>query len=1014
MGVRDWFRRKTPTPSPPPSKVPPELTPKDTPAVEAIKDAIASNASSGGTSRGGGGGSSGGYGGGSSNLMTTRAGVTSVSTGQVVIPMKPIATQTGPTTQQLAFAQAQQRRDTQIIVSGSGGTKIGTSGYIGNAIVPGTGGLTANQYRRLLTDQAIKRGDITESQRGSVRFKGYVEPIIKDTITKTNGKKTGEYTSFTGADTAFLGTGINDLNNVISAGDFLGTGIRSTTGTNVKIPFWTRVKYAPQTGFNAFSSAIKEDTSPIPFLSSAFSGFGILDVGVGKTKGDTGLSQLPFETRGTENIYRVSPKNIKQIQTQNIISTGNLPPEVVLGKKAEFYAKDLQQQVNTGKLTVEEANILLGEKVKSYSTSTDFNAFLGAYGSKTAIGDVSQRTKLSDYTIPVGYVASSVIAPNVAGVVLGGDLIGKSTQSFGKGFLNKDLTTFQKVKEIGKGGVYAGLGLSSFGFVSQNLNLARNVDRQALRDIESASFKIDWKTSYRIKTKTGYTDYIKATKRSGTNKLDVELYSTSKIGGKSSRGTGAQTLRFDSFETGQRTFTTQGFNFKVNKPITIPKGDKDIFTYGVGTGKFSLTKQLSYKENPLKQIYGDRVGVLKTNLPKSYELPINFKQFDRNIQKFSYGGGVAEGKKAVIFSSGKPNIAVLSKNEIRSVVVTPKGTGFPTEFNVAEYGLKGFGYSKDIYGSLRIINLKTPTGTRIVSGGTKTIVGKGGSNLIQNLKLSSMVQSPTAISYPSLTKSVSSSLTKSVVKPTNILAGVIPASAYAGLGMYERTESIGMVMPRQSNVLETNYKFSERQPQIYSQGTSVLQQDKQKTKLILSSVVSQGSSTKTNQRNMIGQIQPQKTRTKQKTKQILKQVSINLPRMPRQPKPPRTPRIQKPPVGFAFKFPKYKMPKQSKGLYPVLGRRFGKFKVVGVGKSKQQALSLGKDWASRTLGATFTVKGAKQRKIKGFYSKEAKEGTLYVEKIGRRLKKRGTEVKEIQLYKKAKPKKKSKKRSKKK
>ena len=81
MGIRDWFRRKTPTPSPPPSKAPPELTPKDTPAVEAIKEAI-ERKSTGGTSRGGGGGSQGVSS--SENLMTTREGVVDVRTGKVV------------------------------------------------------------------------------------------------------------------------------------------------------------------------------------------------------------------------------------------------------------------------------------------------------------------------------------------------------------------------------------------------------------------------------------------------------------------------------------------------------------------------------------------------------------------------------------------------------------------------------------------------------------------------------------------------------------------------------------------------------------------------------------------------------------------------------------------------------------------------------------------------------------------------------------------------------------------
>jgi len=101
-------------------------------------------------------------------------------------------------------------------------------------------------------------------------------------------------------------------------------------------------------------------------------------------------------------------------------------------------------------------------------------------------------------------------------------------------------------------------------------------------------------------------------------------------------------------------------------------------------------------------------------------------------------------------------------------------------------------------------------------------------------------------------------------------------------------------------------------------------------------------------------------------------------------------------------FPKFgkSQPRKSRGgSFAVLGRRFGKFKVVGFGRTKGQALLFGKGWASRTLGTSFTIKGVTGKKsLKGFYTKKGKEGTVYTEKIGRRLKKGGSEVKEIQLY----------------
>ena len=45
-------------------------------------------------------------------------------------------------------------------------------------------------------------------------------------------------------------------------------------------------------------------------------------------------------------------------------------------------------------------------------------------------------------------------------------------------------------------------------------------------------------------------------------------------------------------------------------------------------------------------------------------------------------------------------------------------------------------------------------------------------------------------------------------------------------------------------------------------------------------------------------------------------------------------------------------------LLPVFGRRFGKFKLIGKARSEGGALRLGKGWASKTLGATFKVKGS--------------------------------------------------------
>jgi hypothetical protein len=113
--------------------------------------------------------------------------------------------------------------------------------------------------------------------------------------------------------------------------------------------------------------------------------------------------------------------------------------------------------------------------------------------------------------------------------------------------------------------------------------------------------------------------------------------------------------------------------------------------------------------------------------------------------------------------------------------------------------------------------------------------------------------------------------------------------------------------------------------------------------------------------------------------------------------PPRYSPPKSPPQKFGLKLPGMKLPKMT-GKFPVLGRRFGEFKPVGVGRTKKEAFSLGTEWASKTLGATFKIPGTKAKNITGFKTKKTKEGDiLYIEEPKLRLR-RKTEVKEIQLY----------------
>jgi len=113
------------------------------------------------------------------------------------------------------------------------------------------------------------------------------------------------------------------------------------------------------------------------------------------------------------------------------------------------------------------------------------------------------------------------------------------------------------------------------------------------------------------------------------------------------------------------------------------------------------------------------------------------------------------------------------------------------------------------------------------------------------------------------------------------------------------------------------------------------------------------------------------------------------------------PKIPKTPISLIPFFIKKKKETISPfGKFPVQLRRFGKFKTIGFGRTPEEAFTIGKEKASKTLGVTFKVLGiTKQPKyIPGFKTKSTKEGTLFMELPKYRLSKR-TEVKEIQFFK---------------
>ena len=123
---------------------------------------------------------------------------------------------------------------------------------------------------------------------------------------------------------------------------------------------------------------------------------------------------------------------------------------------------------------------------------------------------------------------------------------------------------------------------------------------------------------------------------------------------------------------------------------------------------------------------------------------------------------------------------------------------------------------------------------------------------------------------------------------------------------------------------------------------------------------------------------------------------------------PPYPLIKQPPIPkipkTIYKPKPYKQPKVSRRGFRVLGRRFGKWKQVGIAKDPLGAIGIGKQWARKTLGVTFRVPKYKGTKVKGFRTKKEKEGYVFIEPAKRRIKKKGTskEFSELEYWKKVK------------
>lgn len=233
---------------------------------------------------------------------------------------------------------------------------------------------------------------------------------------------------------------------------------------------------------------------------------------------------------------------------------------------------------------------------------------------------------------------------------------------------------------------------------------------------------------------------------------------------------------------------------------------------------------------------------------------------------------------------------------------------------------------------------------------------------------------------------VSKARTTTKVISSPIETTTFTSSAYAGLGLYERTE--GGQVPKSVNVFSVksftsplSKETSATQPKfIFKTGL------KEEQKVVLKPMAREISKTIPKEITKTIQKPTLKLTSKTIQKQIQKPITkiptptITITRTPSRTKP-RTPP----------NFPKFFTPSQTSkgGSFVVSVRRFGKFKPFGIFGTQQKAFAFGKFKTSKTLAATFKVSGSgvkQPQNIFGYRRKlSKKEGIVFIEEPKWRL-----------------------------
>lgn len=835
---------------------------------------------------------------------------------------------------QQAQAQQQQRDIVVSTARGSSGAigqrgrvQVGGDIFIGSSTVPGTGGMTADQYRREVERRAIQEEPTIDRKR--IRKYDFTISEAPEQIIETKTQPVKVDLSF---DKFFSSPTVSEYNKPTSQ-DFYGQSylrsfgqVGKNIGTNIKI-FFTGKEHSYVNVLEPlrYSGTLKADKiaeQSVTYLKPRY--------GTIMTDPVTGKDLGAFEIITTET------KTFGQIQSEReskrqeaLANIQDLSPDLFQIKAKEIYQRYPD---------VPNLYSRTGEQIKDTGP--------------LAV-DVAITTGL---TIGGSPLASA------------GYLTFIATQKASKGVATDiykfDSGTYLDVAKQGPETRQAGLYLLSAvpSFVTAPTRIAKEIDVLRLKEgVASKSQTIgkfyDINEEKWIRTITRQqTPYYQS-----RTIVDAQLISKGKDGFALAQGAGTQRVKFLPFS---EQIGDKGWKFVQTDFVTVGRGQ---------------VKPIIFKDVVLPEKFSATIG----------EGYVTIK--DTRVSKDFAFGGITKDVGPGLYSKGGRVTAQRIYGEVSgpikitdSLIEVPLRTTAKIPTKDTSFIFKKAPVVEDTFGLT-----------------VKKVGGKSSKEFFQTLYTPQVDVG----SFGSRASSVVTKTTTETLKPSQITMPSYPltmkrtTSIYAGTGQYERSQevtSFSQISSTQPKIEQTS--FTNITPSV-GMSTLTLQQPK----------IEQISRTSTRQRSILDQkpLQDLTPAQTQDTRQVLKlrQQQKQQQKIIQSPRINITPTFQTPPPvikggGFGFSFLKGKQPKQPRtGIFQVLGRRFGKFKVVGMGRTEKEAFGIGKDWAGKSLGATFKVPKARARKLPGFKTKVTKEGkVLYIEPAKRRLKRGSGEIPEIQMF----------------